>query len=250
MTGRDRIVLLVVVVFVILGAVYLKVVSPERKQAARLAGEVSSANSTLSSTEAQLASARNAQTTYASAYASDVELGKAVPPQTEVPALIFQLDVASTVKNVDFSEISNNSTQGPGSGSGSSSSTAGASAKTGPPTSFTQLPFTLTFEGGFSQLAGLLETVEGFTKSSSTGLHITGRLLTIQSLKLGPAASGTGSGKGTGGLQGVISASAYVLPPSQPSASSSPSGGGPTPASSSSSSPSSPTTPAVARVVR
>lgn len=245
MTGRDRIVLLVVVVAVLLGGVYLKVVSPERKQAAKLATEVSAANSQLSTTESQLASARNAQSSYASAYASVVELGKAVPPAPEVPALIFQLDLASHGKNVDFNSISN-ATSSTGSSSGSGAG-AGATGQAGAPTTFTQLPFTFGFEGGFQQLSSLLETVEGFTKSTSSGsLQITGRLLTIQSLKLAPATSAVAGGKVSSTLTGTITATAYVLPVSQGSTATSSTGA--TPASTSASTSSSPTTPAVVRV--
>ena len=118
MTARDRIVLMVIGVVVVLGGVYLKVVSPERKQAVKAAAEVSAANSNLQSVEGKLASARSAQSSYAAAYASLVELGKAVPPQSEVPALIFQLSSASNVKNVVFASISN--------GSGGSAGTSAA----------------------------------------------------------------------------------------------------------------------------
>ncbi len=244
MTARDRIVLMVIGVVVVLGGVYLKLVSPERKQAVKAAAEVSAANSNLQSVEGKLASARSAQSSYAAAYASLVELGKAVPPQSEVPALVFQLSAASNVKNVSFASISNGSG---GSGAGSSSSSSAKS--TGPPTGFTPLPFTLGFEGGFHELASLLETVEGFTKAPSAGkLDITGRLLTIQSLKLGPGSSST-SGHATSKLQGTITATAYALPAPAPGGTGSGStAGSPTPASSSASTPSSPTTPAVARV--
>jgi Tfp pilus assembly protein PilO len=244
MTGRDRIVMMVIAVVVVLGGVWLKVVSPERKQAAKAATEVSAANAHLQSVEGQLASARSAQSNYANAYASLVELGKAVPPRSEVPALVFQLSAASHVKNVAFASITNTTSGTP---SSASTPTTGAGAKpAGPPTSFTPLPFTLAFEGDFNQLAGLLEEVEGFTKSTASGkLDITGRLLTIQSLKLQGSGSSQ-SAQSTNNLNGTITATAYALPASTgggAASSSSP----PTPASSSGST-SSPTTPAVARV--
>lgn len=240
MTSRDRIVLMVVAVAVVLGGAWVKVVSPERKQATKIASEVTAANGHLQGIEGQLASARSAQSSYADAYASLVELGKAVPPQSEVPALVFQLSAASHVKNVDFASISNSTAS-----SSSSSSSANAKAA-GPPTTFTPLPFTLGFEGGFHELAGLLEEVEGFTRNTSSGkLDITGRLLTIQGLKLGPSGS-TAPGQSSM-LVGTITATAYALPASATGTGAA-SPGAPTPASSGAASPSSPTTPAVARV--
>lgn len=243
MTARDRIALMVITVVVVLGGAWVKVVSPERKQATKAASEVSAANAQLQSVEGQLASARSAQSSYANAYASLVELGKAVPPQPEVPALVFQLSAAAHIKDVSFASISNTI-----SGSASSSSSSAAPKAAGPATTFTPLPFTLGFEGGFHQLAGLLEDVEGFTKSASSGkLDITGRLLTIQGLKLGPGGPSTAS-TGSSPLVGTIAATAYALPASASGGGQAGSSSSATPASSSASSPSSPTTPAVARV--
>ncbi|HXW59362.1 MAG TPA: type II secretion system protein GspM [Solirubrobacteraceae bacterium] len=240
MTSRDRIVLMVVAIVVVLGGVWVKVVSPERKQAAKAVSEVSAANARLQSVEGELASARSAQSSYATAYASLVELGKAVPPQAEVPALVFQLSAASHVKNVAFASISNSTS------SSSSSSSGSASTKAGAATTFTSLPFTLGFEGGFHELAGLLEEVEGFTKNGSSGnLDITGRLLTIQSLRLGPGGSNATTKSSM--LIGTITATAYALPASASGGSGSSPSSSPTPAAGSAS-PSSPTTPAVARV--
>ncbi len=96
MTGRDRIVAIVVGVVVVLGAGWMLVVSPERQQASKLGTQVSEAQSQLSSAEGKLASARVAQAQYATAYASVVSLGKAVPPSAEVPSLIYQLSQASS----------------------------------------------------------------------------------------------------------------------------------------------------------
>jgi peptidoglycan DL-endopeptidase CwlO len=246
MTPRDRIVLMVIAVVVVLGAVWLKVVSPERKHAARLTSEVSAANAQLAGVEGQLASARTAQSKYASAYASIVELGKAVPPQAEVPALVFQLGAISHVHNVSFRSVSTSSSAS-GSPSSGSSASSSSTASTNTPSSFTQLPFTFGFEGGFHQLASLLESIEGFTKGTQSGtLDITGRLLTIESLKLAP---GPGSeSKATSTLSGTVTASAYVLPPTAAGPGSGSAAGSATPTSSSSSTPSSPTTPAVAKV--
>ena len=81
MTGRDRIVIIAVAVLAMLAAGWILVVSPERKQASKLAGEVSAAQAQLSTAEGQLSNARAAQSQYAAAYSSVVSLGKAVPAE-------------------------------------------------------------------------------------------------------------------------------------------------------------------------
>jgi Tfp pilus assembly protein PilO len=208
MTGRDRIVAIGVAVLVVLVAVWLMLVSPERQKASKLSAQVSEGQSSLAAAEGKLASARAAQSQYATAYSAVVSLGKAVPPTQEVPSLIFQLAQASGQKRVDFNSIVNANTT-----SGSSSA---ASASTAAAAGFTQLPFTLGFEGSFFNLEQLFQRLTDFATTTSAGtLQVNGRLLTIQSIKLSPSTSSE-AGKSAGNdLTGSITATAYVLPASQ-----------------------------------
>jgi Tfp pilus assembly protein PilO len=240
MSGRDRIVAMVLVVLVVIAAGWMLLVSPERKEANKLSSQVATAKGLLSAAEGQLADARAAEAKYSSAYTAVVDLGKAVPPTQEVPSLIYELEGATNKRNVEFNSIVN------GSSSSTSSSTPAAAAA-----GFTQLPFTFTFEGGFFDLEHLFAALTSFTNhDKSGGLQVSGRLLTVQSVKLVPATATTKSGSTKSTLSGSISASAYVLPagagltdgatPSSPT-------GATTPAPASSSS-TSPAAPAVARV--
>jgi hypothetical protein len=214
------------------------VVSPERKKATEVASQVTTAQSQLSSAETALAGARTAETQYASAYASIVSLGKAVPASEEVPSLIYQLAQASHQKDVEFSSI----VSGAGPASSASSGSAGAT-----PAAFTAMPFTFVFDGTFFQLEHLFERINHFAVRTPTGgLKVSGRLLTVQSVRLSPQASES-KAKGPVKLTGTITASAYVLPAAQGltggATPASPSGATTTTASSSST-----TTPAIARV--
>jgi Tfp pilus assembly protein PilO len=206
MTGRDRIVIMAVIVLVVLAGAWIEVVSPKRQQASKLTAQVAAARSQLESAEARVAHARAAQSQYASAYASMVSLGKAVPTSQEVPALIDQLATASDERRVDFSAIS-------ASAAASGSSTAAASAASTTTGGFTQLPFTFTFEGGYFELERLFRTLTDFATLDGKGnIDVSGRLLTIQSVKLSPASSSSGA---SSKLQGSITATAYVLPAAQ-----------------------------------
>ncbi|MGD1059391.1 MAG: type 4a pilus biogenesis protein PilO [Solirubrobacteraceae bacterium] len=201
MTTRDRTVLIAVVLIAVLGAAWMLVVSPERKQANELNAQVTAAQAQLTSAEGQVANARAAQSQYAAAYSSVVSLGKAVPPTEEVPALIDQLAQATNRKNVEFASIT----------SGSSGSSAAAASA-----AFTALPFTFTFEGSYFDLEHLFNQLTSFATSTPSGdLQISGRLLTIQSVKLAPGASSASSGKPSSKLTGSITATAYTLPASQ-----------------------------------
>jgi len=248
MTSRDRLVLIGLGALAMLAAVYLLVVAPERKQASSLNAQVATASAQLASAEGQVASARADQVRYSSAYASIVSLGKAVPAGQEVPSLIYQLAQASNQKHVDFTSIST------GAGAASTSgSTANAPAAAVASAGFTQMPFTFVFNGSFNDLYHLFQQMNRFTtRTTSGGLQVSGRLLTIQSTKLSPSTSTTPVGaKPTEHLTGTITATAYVLPATQSltggATAASPTGASTTPVSGTGST-SSPAAPAIARV--
>jgi Tfp pilus assembly protein PilO len=203
MTGRDRIVAMVIAVLVISAAAWILLVSPERKQVKKYDEQVSTAQSQLSTAQGQLSNAKAAETQYASAYTSVVSLGKAVPPSEEVASLVYQLEQVSNQRHVEFNSIAN----------GAASAATAAAATTATATSFTQMPFTFVFNGGFFSLEHLFRGLTSFTTHTSDGsLQVSGRLLTIQSVKLAPEAGSSGSNPK---LSGSVTATAYVLPASQ-----------------------------------
>jgi Tfp pilus assembly protein PilO len=240
MTGRDRMVLIGVVVLAAIAGGWMLVVSPEREKASSLGAEVSAAQTALSTAESQLSSARVAQAQYAKAYTAVVSLGKAVPAAQEVPSLIYQLAQATNQRSVNFNSIVTGSN-----GSGSAGSGAVASA------GFTQMPFTFIFNGSFFNLEHLFRQLTSFANhTSSGGLQVSGRLLTIQSVKLSPETTSTVKG-GKQGLSGTITASAYVLPASQGlTGSATPASpvGAAAPSAAAGSAPTAATAPAIARV--
>jgi Tfp pilus assembly protein PilO len=247
MTSRDRLVLIGLGALAVLAAVYLLLVSPERKQANSLSSQVSAASAQLATAESKLAGARADQARYSSAYASVVKLGKAVPASEEVPALIYQLAQASDGKHVDFASISTGATAASGAAAPAAASSAAVVASAG----FTQMPFTFIFNGSYDDLYRLFKQMNAFTaRTSSGGLQVSGRLLTIQGAKLSPSTVTTG-GKSVEELTGTVTATAYVLPASQTvtggATASSPAAPATTPASGSGST-SSASAPAIARV--
>jgi Type II secretion system (T2SS), protein M len=205
MTGRDRMVAIGIAVVVIVAAGWMLVVSPERKKANELQTQVEKAQTTLSTAQTELSHAQASESQYASAYSSVVSLGKAVPASQEVPSLIYQLAQVTGERHVDFGSIASSAT----STSSAAAATTPASAATA---GFTQMPFDFVFSGGFFNLEQLFRQLTDFTTHGSDGnLQVSGRLLTIQSIKLSPEGT-TGT---TQNLEGTITATAYVLPASQ-----------------------------------
>jgi hypothetical protein len=223
MTNRDRLMLVGILTLAILAGGYMIVVSPERKQAAKISGEVASARQALQSAEAQAAEASSARSRYGTAYASLVSLGPAVPASDETPSLVYALASATHERNVEFESITSGSGPG-GSAASPASSAAGssASAKGAASATFTQEPFSFIFNGGFVDLYKLIDQLEGFTTQTKSGtLEINGRLLTIDGIQLagsqaGSSAAGSGSKGGSKEeLKVTVTATAYLLPPGQ-----------------------------------
>jgi hypothetical protein len=215
MTARDRLVLSGVIVLAVLAAGWLLVVSPERKQAAQVQTQVQSARQQLESAQTQATEARSAEQRYATAYVSVVSLGKAVPPSSEVPSLIYELDQASHEREVDFSSIATG-TGGSAPSSTPLSSSSSSSAAAATPAGFTQLPFTFVFKGSFAGLAHLMGEVEGLVRrTSSGGVQVDGRLLTIQGADVTIENNGQSGARPGGVLSATITATAYVLPAGQ-----------------------------------
>ena len=115
MRERDRLILIVGVVVAVLIVTWMFWVSPERKAAASVEQQVSAAQSTLSTAQSQLATAQANKDKYGSAYAALVSVGKAVPANPDVPSLIYQLDQASNLRDVEFTSISVGGAGGAGS---------------------------------------------------------------------------------------------------------------------------------------
>jgi Tfp pilus assembly protein PilO len=206
-TTRDRLVLIGVMALALLAAVWLLLVSPERKTASKLSSEVSTASAQLASAQGDATSAQAAQRRYSAAYSSVVSLGKAVPASEEVPSLMYQIAQATNARHVQFNSITTGGSAGGASAGSSSSTVAAAAASAG----FTQMPFTFVFGGSFNDLYHLFRQLNAATvRTSSGGLQVSGRLLTLQGVKLEPAGA-----EGSSELTGTITATAYVLPASQ-----------------------------------
>lgn len=214
MTGRDRMILIVVAVLALLVAPYVLLISPKRDQASKLQKQVSSLQSQLVAARADAASAQTARVAFGSSYTALVRLGEAVPTDDNTPSLIYQLQSAASAAHVDFQSLTYNAASA-GSASASSAS-ASQSATTGlppgatvGPAGFPIEPFTFTFQGNFFHLADFLGRLQRFVQTGNQRLSVSGRLMTLNAISLGPAQSGFPQ------ITATIAATTYLLPASQ-----------------------------------
>ena len=220
MSSRDRIVLLVICGVALIVAPWLLVIQPKRDQASKLQKQVSAEQSQLNSARAELASGNAARAAFASSYATLVRLGEAVPTDDNTPSLIYQLQGAAKASKVGFQSLTFNA----GSGGASSAPTPSSSAHSGSsaqstsslppgatigPAGFPVEPFTFTFQGNFFHLGDFLGRLQNFVVANNQRLSVSGRLMTLDAVTLGPAPSGFPQ------MTATISATTYLLPASQ-----------------------------------
>jgi type II secretory pathway pseudopilin PulG len=224
MTARDRTVIVVVLILAALGGSWMFVISPKRDQAAKLGDQIKAAQAQLDSARTLLASNESARATFARSYSVLVRLGEAVPADDNVPSLIYQLQSAASAARVDFRDLTLNSATGgatpapaptppPGTpgAAASASATQAAAAALPPgaavgPAGFPAEPFTFTFRGNFFHLANFLGRVERFVVANNKGVAVSGRLMTLNGISLGPGPQGFPQ------IQASIAATTFIVP--------------------------------------
>ena len=207
MSPRDRTVLIVVFVVAAIAGSWLLAIQPRRDQAAKLQSQINAAQSQLDAVRAQMSQASAARAAFASSYTTLVRLGEAVPTDDNTPSLIYQLQGAAKASGVDFQALTFNS--GGSAAPSSSSTTPLPPGATIGPAGFPVEPFTFTFQGNFFHLANFLGRLQQFVVAGNRHIAVSGRLMTLNSISLGPASSGFPQ------MSATISATTYLLPSSQ-----------------------------------
>jgi hypothetical protein len=216
-TARDRMVILVVLAVGAIVAGWFVMVSPKRHQAATLSSQISSEQAQLDTARTQLAAGEEARTAFAGQYAQLARLGEAVPPDDDIPSLIYEVQSAAQQAHVNFSglQLTGGSSTTTPSSSGSSSSTSGTSASQLPPgasVGAAGLPteqFTFTLNGNFFHLSDFFNNLQNFVVSKDNRLLISGRLMTINAISLSPDTTGFPE------ISASVSATTYIVPATQ-----------------------------------
>ena len=213
MTRRNTILLVAVAAVAAVGAYWMLVLTPKREEAAALNKQIAAKQATLAQAESEVASYEQARAAYKVNYSRVARLGKAVPADDDVRSLLVQINSAADRSGVDFRTINVG-----GSGASTAAPASGAPAATPPPpgasavgsAGFSTMPFTFAFKGNFFELGKFFNRLDRFVAVKSSGLDVTGRLLLLNSITLTPDAE-----KGFPRLTADVSASSYLLPPTE-----------------------------------
>jgi type II secretory pathway pseudopilin PulG len=213
-TTRDRTILAVIALVAAVVAPWVLVVSPKQSEASKIEQQITAAQSQLTALRAETASGQLARRSFIGSYTDLVRLGEAVPTDDNTPSLIYQLQAAADAAHVSFDTLTFNAGQG-GSSTASSSTASQAAAAVLPPgatigpAGFPIEPFTFTFQGDFFHLADFLGRLQRFVTVSNRGLAVSGRLMTLNAISLGPAPAGFPR------ITATISATTFLLPAAQ-----------------------------------
>jgi hypothetical protein len=192
---------------------WLEIVSPRRDEAAKLGSQISTAQAQLDSANQQAALARADAAAFKRNYATVASLGAAVPTDDNVPTLITQLQSAASSAHVSFQSLqvangtNGSSTAAPGAASASRSNVP-PDATVGP-AGLPTMGFTFTFRGNFFNLSDFFGRIQQFVIAKPNSFDVSGRLMTLNSISLAPAASGFPQ------IVATVSATGYLTPANQ-----------------------------------
>ena len=206
MSAQIRLLLGIAVTVGVLAALWLLAVAPERERAADLATQVATAEQARDAALNRAVTAEAARGRYGRDYATVARLGKAVPANTDVPSLVFQLESAARRAKVDFRAVTVLDTQKTAPKADGTATAASGGIE--------PAPFSFKFEGNYFGLQKLLAQVDRFSRVKGTQVSVNGRLLTIDGVSLNASRAGLPE------IQGLITARAYVadLPAALPAA--------------------------------
>lgn len=216
--SRDRIVIAALIVVGILAGSWFGLLGPKRQEAQRLDAQLSTQQQRLAKAQAGAADAATARDRYGADYSTVALLGKAVPSSEGMSSLLYQIDSAAGDSKIDFRSLTNGgATAGatgsaatpatPAPGGASTSAPAGAGA-----TAPTPLPLSLIFSGSFMDMQRLLGRVNRFVRIEGDDVRVKGRLLSIDDIALSAAPGGLAN------VEATITATAYTMPASEPTA--------------------------------
>lgn len=243
MKSSDRTILIVLPLIALAIGFYLLVLAPKQREAGELQDKADSLSAEIQTSETAISTAEAARSSFAKNYADMVKLGTAVPEDDDQATLIHDLDAMGTDNDLDFqsfavSEDAAGATTSapapPASGTDSSSTSTDstttetsttttsapteASAATLPlgatvgPAGLPVTPYTLTYHGGFFDMAGLFSDLDNRVKVNDAGTDpiAHGRLMTVDGF-----AMSADPVKGFPSVAAEIAVTTYMVPADQ-----------------------------------
>lgn len=207
MTSRDRTVVMILICVALAGAGWFLAIKPKRAEVARVTTEVEQAQAAADDAAAKVAVARAARSEYRTDYATVVRLGKAVPESDDTASLVYQLEATAEDTGVDFRSVTvAEGAAAPNASAADTTESGDDAAKL--PGEVSEVPVTLTFDGGYFAMTRFLRKIDRYTLVRRDGdeIDVRGRLLAVNTVKLTPGS------KGFPDVQAEVTVTAYRAP--------------------------------------
>jgi hypothetical protein len=217
MRPRDRMLLAVVAVVLLVGVGWFLVLSPQREEATQLSQQIEAQEQALAQAQGEVAAGLAAKRSYARTYTTVARLGAAVPDDDNVASLLLQVEEAAEATGIDFRELAVGASSGaaaappppptvdPAAATQTITATLPPGAAVGP-AGFPTMPFNFTFTGDFFRMAGFIGRLERFLVVRNDDLAVSGRFMTIDGIALNAAPDGFPR------IQADVTATTYLLP--------------------------------------
>jgi Tfp pilus assembly protein PilO len=188
MGPRERLIATVAVVIIVVAAMWILVVTPKRNEANNLQTQITAEQVALTSAQQELAAAEQARAGYVADVHSENALTHAVPTSDQIPQLIGLINKLEVGHHVNYTTTG-----------------FGTSAVGDLPT--VNLQF--SFIANYVDLQKFLNAFDDLTRTNGTSVLTDGRLVSVNSITLGP----TGSGKVSATVAMTVYQAAAALTP-------------------------------------
>jgi len=231
-SAQTRIVVGVMAIVAVMAGFWFLLLAPKRTEISASNDRIAQAESRRDAAVAAVAQAQQARARYQRDYATVARLGKAVPADDDVASLVYQLESVARANKIDFRSVKLTGAAAaapapaPAPAAGADDKKDADADKTAPATAVAApvvaqpppgavvgsaglltVPFTLTFDGDYMKLQRLLKAINRLAKNDRQRITVNGRLLTVDGFSLAAAPSGFPK------LKATVSATAYIVPP-------------------------------------
>lgn len=229
LSATNRMIVAMVALAVLCIAFLVLVLGPKRQEASDLGAKIGDLKASLAQHEQEVAAALAARQSFPTDYQQLVVLGKAVPGDDDIASLLVQVNRIAGAAGVTFRNLELSAAAGapaaapapapaasgavpaaaPASPTEVAASTLPLGATVGP-AGLAVMPYTLTFDGSFFQVADFIDGLDALVETTNDNVSVDGRLITIDAFSLAPDPAG-----GFPALQATFSVTTFLTPPTQ-----------------------------------
>ncbi|MDQ3721702.1 MAG: hypothetical protein M3376_01235 [Actinomycetota bacterium] len=215
-----------VAILALIAGCWLVLLAPKRTQIGTVQAQTAQAQARTAAANATVASATQARADAEEDSKLLVRLVRAVPEDDDVGPLVRQLDSIARANKIDFraAKLVSSAAAAPtapappaATGEKGKAAAPAAAAVTQPPpgtvvgeAGLLTVPFSFTFDGGYTEMERFLAAIHGLAKSNGGKIRVRGRLITIDGFSLGAGRAGFPK------VTALVSATAYLLPGASP----------------------------------